>query len=73
MALSKVFTVRVGGMVRRRSRAQVVYQSEWSDRDASSGKADRADGCSEHGLDVVVGFHAVGSCKVGSSGDKGGK
>ena len=64
---------RVGSLVGRRGRAQVVHESERSDRDASSGEADRADGCSEHGLDVVVGFHAVGSCKVGSSGDKGGK
>ncbi len=64
---------RVGSLVGRRGRAQVVHESERSDRDASSGEADRADGCSEHGLDVVVGFHTVGSGKVGSSGDKGGK
>jgi len=64
---------RVGSLVGRRGRASLVYESERSDRDASSGEADRADGCSEHGLDVVVGFHAVGSGKVGSSGDKGGK
>ena len=64
---------RVGGVVGRRGRAQVVHESEWSDCDASSGEADRADGCSEHWLDVVVGFHTVRSGKTWFGRDKGGK
>ena len=64
---------RVGGLAWGRGRASLVYESERSDCDASSGEADRADGCSEHGLDVVVGFHAVGSGKTWVGRDKGGK
>ena len=64
---------RVGGLAWGRGRASLVYESEWSDCDASCGEADRADGCSEHWLDVVVGFHTVGSGKTRSGRDKGGK
>ena len=51
--------------------ASLVHQSEWSGGDASSGEADRADGCAEHGLDVADGFHSFGSGASGSSRDKG--
>ena len=57
----------------QRCRAQVVHQSEWSGGDASCCETDRADGCTEHGLDEFDGFHPFGSSEIRSSRDKGGK
>ncbi len=61
----------VGGVAWGRCGASLVCVSEWAGCDASGGEADRADGCSEHGLDVVVGVHAERPCQVGVGGDKG--
>ena len=64
---------RTGTLVGVGCRASLVYQSERSDCDPSSGEADRSDGCTEHGLDEFAGFHSFGSCASWSGRDKGGK
>ncbi len=64
---------RSGVVAWRGCRTPVVHQSEWSSGDASCCETDRADGCTEHGLDEFDGFHPFGSSKIRSSRDKGGK
>ncbi len=62
---------RAGDLVGVGCRASLVYQSEWSDRDSSSGQADRSDGCSEHSVDEFAWFHSERQSKVGLGRDSG--
>jgi len=64
---------RVGVVVGEGCGASLVYQSERSDCYASSSETDRADGCTEHGLDESDGIHPFGSSASRASRDKGGK
>ena len=64
---------RAGTLVGVGCRASLVYQSERSDRDPSSGQADRSDGRTEHSMDVAAGFHSFGSRTSRFGRDKGGK
>ena len=64
---------RAGTLVGVGCGASLVYQSERSDRDPSSGEADRSDGRAEHSLDEFAGFHSERQSQVGLGRDKGGK
>ena len=64
---------RVGVVVGVGCGASLVYKSERSDCDSSSGEADRSDGCSEHSVDEFAWFHSFGSRTSRSGRDSGGK
>ncbi len=62
---------RAGDLVGVGRGASLVYKSEWSDRDPSSGQADRSDGCSEHSVDEFAWFHTKRQGKTWVGRDKG--
>ena len=62
---------RAGDLVGVGCRASLVYKSEWSDRDSSSGEADRSDGCAEHSVDEFAWFHSERQSQVGLGRNKG--